>query len=77
MIRRALEIGIKEDHVHVAGIYDSLGELKILRGELDEAEELLEKAVAFARERKHQWYTVQAMRNLARCYLAKGEIERC
>ena len=45
MIKRALAIGLKGDHVHVAGIYDSLGELKILRGDLDEAEQFLEKAV--------------------------------
>src|SRR5512140_2544249 len=50
--------------------------MKLLRGELDEAEKLLKKAVDFARERNHQWYTVQAMRNLGRCYLAKGDIER-
>ena len=48
----------------------------ILRGELDAAEGLLEKAVAFARQRKHQWYTVQPMRNLARCYLAQGRIKK-
>jgi DNA-binding NtrC family response regulator/tetratricopeptide (TPR) repeat protein len=76
MIELALARALEEDHVHVAGIYDSLGEMKILRGRLDEAEELLEQAVAFARERKHQWYTAQSMRNLARCYLAKGEIKR-
>lgn len=74
MITRALEIGLKEDHVHVAGIYESLGELNILRGNLTEAESFLEKALAFARERKHQWYTVQSMRNLARCFLAQDRL---
>ncbi len=72
MIRRALEIALRENHVHVAGIYDSLGELKIIRGEFDEAEIILKKAVDFATERKHQWYKVQSMRNLARLYLARG-----
>ncbi|MFM9904422.1 MAG: sigma 54-interacting transcriptional regulator [Pyrinomonadaceae bacterium] len=76
MIRRALEIALKEDHVHVAGIYDSLGELSILRGDLDAAEEYLDKAVDFAERRKHQWYTVQSMRSLARCYLAQGQIKK-
>ncbi len=75
MIRKALEIGIEQEHVHVAGIYDSLGELKILRGEFDEAKIFLEKAVDFAQKRNHQWYTVQAMRNLARCYLAQGRVD--
>jgi hydrogenase-4 transcriptional activator len=75
MIRKALEIGIEQEHVHVAGIYDSLGELKILRGEFDEAKIFLEKAVDYAQKRNHQWYTVQAMRNLARCYLAQGRVD--
>ena len=76
MINRALDIGLKENYVHVAGIYDSLGELKILRNELPEAERLLETAVAFAEKHKHPWYTVQSMRNLARCYLAQNETEK-
>lgn len=76
MIHRALEIAEKEDYVHVAGIYDSLGELCIFRSELDSAEKWLNKAVAFAEERKHAWYTVQSMRNLARCYLAQGRLKK-
>jgi len=76
MISRALEIGVKQNHVHVAGIYDSLGELCILRGDLSAAEDLLEKAVECAGKFKHQWYTVQSMRNLARCYLAKGQLAK-
>ena len=76
MIKRALDIALKEDHVHVAGIYDSLGELNILRGNLVEAEKFLNMAVDFARRRKHQWYTVQSMRSLARCYLAQGQLDK-
>lgn len=76
MIMRALEIGEKENYVHVAGIYDSLGELKILRGELAEAERYLKIAVKFADGWHHQWYRVQSMRNLARCYLAQDKFEK-
>lgn len=76
MIKRALEIAKKEGSVHVAGIYDSLGELEILRGDLASAEELLEKAVSFAEGQKNAWYTVQSMRNLARCYLAQGKVKK-
>ncbi len=76
MITRSLDLASKSNHVHVAGILDSLGELKILKGELDEAESLLIRAVAMAREKKHGWYSVQAMRNLARCRLAKGEHDK-
>jgi len=76
MIERALEIGLQEGSVHVAGIYESLGELKLLKGELEDAETLLTDAVALAKSHKHGWYTVQAMRMLARCYLAQGKFKR-
>ena len=76
MIGRALELAKKSDHVHVAGILDSLGELKILRGDLQEAENLLVQAVDLATEKKREWYQAQAMRNLARVYLAQGQIKK-
>jgi len=76
MIERALDLATKSNHVHIAGILDSLGELKILRGDLNEAQNQLERAVAFAKERKHEWYETQARRNLARCFLAQGKIEK-
>jgi hydrogenase-4 transcriptional activator len=72
MIKRALELAIKTNHVHIAGILDSLGELKILRGDYVEARNYLKQAVNLARERKREWYEAQAMRNLARCQLAEG-----
>lgn len=76
IIKKALELALKTNHVHMAGILDSLGELKILRGELAEAEDLFKRAIKIARERKREWYVVQAMRNLSRCFLAKGEFEK-
>jgi hydrogenase-4 transcriptional activator len=76
MIKRSLDLAIKTNHVHIAGILDSLGELNILRGNLAEANDLLDRAIKLAKERKREWYEVQAMRNLARCYLAMGDFER-
>ncbi len=76
IIKRALDLAIDKNHVHVAGILDSLGELKILRGKLEDAENYLEQAVAVARDRKREWYEAQAKRNLARCYLAQGAVEK-
>jgi len=75
MIERALELAKETDQVHIAGILDSLGELKILRGDLNAAQDQLEQAVAFAKKRKHEWYETQARRNLARCLLAQGKVE--
>jgi transcriptional regulator with GAF, ATPase, and Fis domain/tetratricopeptide (TPR) repeat protein len=76
MIDRAYEIAVKINHVHKAGILDSLGELKILRGDLDEAEKLLLEAVKVAIEGKREWYAAQSMRNLARCFLAQKRYQQ-
>ena len=76
MIRRALDLAVKSKHSHVAGILDSLSEIKIMRGELDAAEEYLVEAVSVARERNREWYEAQALRNLARVYLGKGQAEK-
>ncbi|HVE59959.1 MAG TPA: sigma 54-interacting transcriptional regulator [Pyrinomonadaceae bacterium] len=73
MMKRALDLAVEANHVHVAGILDSLGELKLLRGELKESQNLLEQATKFAEERKKEFYAIQAMRNLARCFLAQGK----
>src|SRR5215203_3087700 len=73
MMKRALDIAVEMNHAHVAGILDSLGELKLLRGELKESQNLLEQAVKFAEERKKEFYAIQAMRNLARVYLTQGK----
>jgi len=73
---RALELATEANHVHVAGILDSLGELKILRGELAEAQDLLERSVALAEERKKECYVIQSLRNLARCFLLQGNFPK-
>ncbi|MGI8787918.1 MAG: sigma 54-interacting transcriptional regulator [Pyrinomonadaceae bacterium] len=72
--KRALDLATEANHVHVAGILDSLGELKILRGEFAEAQEMLERSVALAKERKTEWYVIQSLRNLARCLLLQGNL---
>jgi transcriptional regulator with GAF, ATPase, and Fis domain/Tfp pilus assembly protein PilF len=76
MISRAFELAVKTNHVHKAGILDSLGELKILRGELTEAQALLEEAVKVAVQGKREWYAAQSMRNLARCFLAQEKYQQ-
>jgi hydrogenase-4 transcriptional activator len=71
---RALELAFETNHRHIAGILDSLGELKMLRGDYAEAQQLFEQGVDLARERKFEWYEIQVLRNLARCYLARGDL---
>ncbi len=74
-ITQALDLAVELKHAHAAGILDSLGELKLLRGELDDAQVFLERGVEVGKEFEKEWYTIQAMRNLARCYLAQGKLE--
>jgi DNA-binding NtrC family response regulator/tetratricopeptide (TPR) repeat protein len=74
VIKRALDLAFETNHVHVAGILDSLGELKLLRGDLPEARKLLERGVALAKERKTEWYEIQVLRNLSRTFLMQGKL---
>ncbi len=76
VIKQSLDLAIDVNHAHVAGILDSLGELKLLRGELEEAQQLLEQGVEVAVEHQKEWYAIQAMRNLARCFLAQGKLQQ-
>ena len=73
MMKRALDLAMEAKHAHVAGILDSIGELKMLRGAFRESQELLEQAVKFAEDRKNKFYVIQSMRNLARNLLAQGK----
>ena len=74
VIQRSLDLAVEVNHSHIAGIMDSLGELKLLKGEYDEAEKLLKKGIGVANERNRTWYAVQNQRNLARCYLGQNKI---
>ncbi len=71
-LQRALSLASEADErsQKVPMILDSLGELLMLRGELDEAKEYLLRAVTLANESGNKWYSCQAQRTLARCYLA-------
>ena len=73
IIKKALDLAIEADHVFIAGILDTYGELKFLQGDLDAARELLEEAVRVAAERKSAFDKTQAQRNLARILLALGK----
>jgi hydrogenase-4 transcriptional activator len=75
VFRHALELAFETNHRHIAGILDSLGELKMLRGDYTQAQTWLEQGVALAEERKFEWYAIQALRNLSRCLLLQGKTE--
>jgi DNA-binding NtrC family response regulator/tetratricopeptide (TPR) repeat protein len=74
-LERALSIAQELDGPEFPMILDSLGELLMLRGELEEARALLERAVALATARAHNWYRCQTHRTLGRCCLAMNLVE--
>ncbi len=57
-------------------LLDSMGELKILRGELVEARNLLERAAQIAGEHQNKWYEWQCLRTLGKCFLAEEKPEK-
>jgi hydrogenase-4 transcriptional activator len=74
-LERASSIAQELDGPEVPMILDSLGELLMLRGELEEARRLLERAVALATEKGHNWYRCQTHRTLGRCCLVMNQTE--
>ena len=67
---------VDERGAKVPMILDSLGELHMLRGDLDEAKDYLSRAVALATENGNKWYAGQALRTLGRCYLVIADPEK-
>lgn len=74
--QKAVEIAFEIDGQAswVAITLDTLGELLMLRGDLDEAQSKLERALALAHKKDNKWYAAQVIRTLGRCYLAQGDL---
>ena len=77
-LERALSLASEIDQrgAKIPMILDSLGELHMLRGDLDEARAYLQRAVSLATENGNKWYGGQALRTLGRCYLAMKDDSR-
>ena len=73
-LRRALELVMElDEHTGSAAVvFDSLGELRMLRGDLAEARDYCERAVETGRKSGQRWNLSQAMRTLTRCYILLG-----
>lgn len=74
-LERALQIAgdLDAQEVKIAMMLDSLGELRMLRGDLNEALEYLERAVTMATDQGNKWYESQAWRTMARCRIAMDD----
>jgi transcriptional regulator with GAF, ATPase, and Fis domain/tetratricopeptide (TPR) repeat protein len=77
-LKRALELAFEVDrhNAHVSIILDSLADLRLRMGELEEAQNLLQRAVILATDHGNKWYEGQARRTLGRCLLAIGDDTR-
>jgi hydrogenase-4 transcriptional activator len=71
-LERALAVAneANENAKEIPMILDSLGDLCLLRGDLEQAADYLERAVTMATAHGNKWYACQALRTLARCRLA-------
>ncbi len=76
-LERALALASEIDvrGAKVPTILDSLAELHLLRGNLDDAQSLLERAVTLSNANGNKWYAGQALRTLGRCLLALEDFE--
>src|SRR5205085_719180 len=77
-LARALALAreVSDSSGPVSMALDALGELHMLRGDLDEARSVLEGARVIATNSGNKWYAGQARRTLGRCYLATGDAAR-
>lgn len=75
VIKKSLDLAKEIDHAHIAGIFDSLGELKLLKGKFEEAKDLFKEGVRVAEEKQSKWNKIQNLKNLAQTYLATKENE--
>lgn len=74
-LERALSLAneVDQNYAQIPMILDSLGELRMLRGELEDAKSYLDRAVELAQAHGNKWYEDQALRTLGRCYLAMDD----
>jgi hydrogenase-4 transcriptional activator len=70
-LKRSLELAIETHHAYRAIVLNSLGEIALLRGNFQEAQEAFEQAFSLAEKDQKESYKVQVLRNLARCHLAQ------
>lgn len=75
ILKRSLELAVETHHVYRAVVLNSLGEIELLRGNFEEAEEIFEQAVTLAEKNQRESYKAQIVRNLARCFLAGGKTD--
>lgn len=75
VLQHALDliVQVNEHDEKISMALDSLGELCMLRGDLDEAKSYLERAVALSNKHTNKWYECQTLRTLARCQLVIGD----
>lgn len=74
-IKHALELAAETNHVFIAVILDSLGELKLLQGETQESEKLFKEAIESAEANKKERYVLASMSNLSGALLAQNKID--
>lgn len=75
-LKHALSLAMELDQhgKHAAMAFDSIGELSLLRGDLDQALSYLERAHSLAEQESNKWYVLQVVRTMTRLKIAMGRI---
>ncbi|NNE98453.1 MAG: sigma 54-interacting transcriptional regulator, partial [Pyrinomonadaceae bacterium] len=74
LLMESRDFAAKTSHEYLPKIYNSLGELKCLQGNLDEAQDYLEKGIESAEKIDDELSQIQNAITLSRCFVAKGSI---
>ena len=77
-LERALAFAreVNDSGARASMVLDALGELSMLRGDLEEAENYLAEARELSVKSGNKWYVGQVRRTLGRCCLASDDVER-
>ncbi|NJM52888.1 MAG: tetratricopeptide repeat protein [Blastocatellia bacterium] len=73
VLNQAIDSALETNHAHLASFICTAGELNLLRGDYEEAENLFTRSFKLAEETGKEWYSVQILHNLARCLLAQNK----
>ncbi len=77
-LERALAFAreVNDSGARVSMVLDALGELFMLRGDLEEAQKYLEEALELSVNSGNKWYAGQVRRTFGRCCLISDDVER-
>jgi len=72
LLTESLEFAVETEHKYLPKIYNLLGELRLLQGDIEESKEHLEKGIEFAERVDDEIAQIEIALVLTRCFIAEG-----